>query len=131
MNLYGWIIASVQLQHLPCVVAQERDRLLEDQFGRVVLVEPLIHRDLTGRHLLVPGNRITVDDLFLAVAPEVRGEVAVRDREKQNLLAALDAANGRVWGPEGAAALLGISPSTLSYRMNAFGIEKAVGSGRR
>jgi len=36
----------------------------------------------------------------------------------------LRASNWRVWGPDGAAAMLGISPSTLSYRMNAFGIEK-------
>jgi PAS domain S-box-containing protein len=47
-----------------------------------------------------------------------------RATEKQNLVAVLRAANWRVWGPDGAAAMLGISPSTLSYRMNAFGIEK-------
>jgi len=51
-------------------------------------------------------------------------ETEFRAREKQNLIAVLKAANWRVWGPDGAAALLGISPSTLSYRMNAFGIEK-------
>ena len=51
-------------------------------------------------------------------------EAEFRNKEKHNLLAALRAAKWRVWGPDGAAALLGISPSTLSYRMNAFGIEK-------
>ena len=51
-------------------------------------------------------------------------ESEFRAREKQNLVAVLRAANWRVWGPDGAAAMLGISPSTLSYRMNAFGIEK-------
>jgi len=35
------------------------------------------------------------------------------------------AADWRVWGPDGAAAMLGIKPSTLSYRMHAFGIEKS------
>jgi PAS domain S-box-containing protein len=48
-----------------------------------------------------------------------------RATEKQNLIAALHAADWRVWGPDGAAAMLGIKPSTLSYRMNAFGIEKS------
>ena len=48
-----------------------------------------------------------------------------RNKEKQNLIAALRAADWRVWGPDGAAAMLGIKPSTLSYRMNAFGIEKS------
>jgi PAS domain S-box-containing protein len=47
-----------------------------------------------------------------------------RAKEKQNLIAALRSADWRVWGPDGAAALLGIKPSTLSYRMSAFGIEK-------
>jgi len=51
-------------------------------------------------------------------------EAEFRAKEKQNLIAALRAANWRVWGPDGAAAMIGISPSTLSYRMNAFGIEK-------
>ena len=47
-----------------------------------------------------------------------------RAREKQNLIAALRAADWRVWGPDGAAAMLGIKASTLAYRMNAFEIEK-------
>jgi PAS domain S-box-containing protein len=47
-----------------------------------------------------------------------------RAKEKENLIGALRTANWRVWGPDGAAAMLGISPSTLSYRMNAFGIDK-------
>ena len=47
-----------------------------------------------------------------------------RAREKHNLIAALRAADWRVWGPDGAAAMLGIKASTLAYRMNAFGIEK-------
>lgn len=48
-----------------------------------------------------------------------------RELERQNLITALKAAEWRVWGPDGAAALLGIKPSTLSYRMNAFDIRKS------
>ncbi len=51
-------------------------------------------------------------------------EVEFRAQEKRNLIAALRTSNWRVWGPDGAAAMMGISPSTLSYRMNAFGIRK-------
>lgn len=51
-------------------------------------------------------------------------EEEFRRKEKQNLVAALQSADWRVWGPDGAAALLGIKPSTLSYRMNAFDIRK-------
>lgn len=51
-------------------------------------------------------------------------EEEFRRKEKQNLVAALQSADWRVWGPDGAAAMLGIKPSTLSYRMNAFDIRK-------
>lgn len=56
--------------------------------------------------------------------PHFLTEDEFRMSEKQNLIAALRSANWRVWGPDGAAAMLGIKPSTLSYRMSVFGIEK-------
>ncbi len=45
-----------------------------------------------------------------------------RRREKANLRAALEAAGGKVYGREGAAALLGIKPTTLASRLRALGI---------
>ena len=45
-----------------------------------------------------------------------------RELEKNNLIAALKSADWRVSGVGGAAELLGIKPSTFSYRMKAFGI---------
>jgi len=56
-------------------------------------------------------------------------EEEFREKEKQNLVAALRSADWRIWGPDGAAALLGIKPSTLSYRMNVFGIRKSQETG--
>jgi transcriptional regulator with GAF, ATPase, and Fis domain len=47
-----------------------------------------------------------------------------RDLEKANLVAALQHADWQVWGAGGAAELLGIKPSTLTYRMKTFGIRK-------
>ena len=47
-----------------------------------------------------------------------------REMEKANLKTALRRANWQVWGQDGAAELLGIKPSTLTYRMKVFGIEK-------
>jgi PAS domain S-box-containing protein len=44
--------------------------------------------------------------------------------EKANMIAALRAADWKVWGPEGAAELLGMKPSTLAYQMATLGIEK-------
>jgi transcriptional regulator with GAF, ATPase, and Fis domain len=67
---------------------------------------------------------VAAEQVIADTAPFVT-EDEFRAKEKQNLIAALHAADWRVWGPDGAAAMLGIKPSTLSYRMNAFGIEKS------
>lgn len=87
--------------------------------------------------ILTKGSRLRLDlamggasKVEAVVGPLVSDETSFltepefRARERQNLIAVLRAANWRVWGPDGAAAMLGISPSTLSYRMNAFGIKK-------
>jgi transcriptional regulator with GAF, ATPase, and Fis domain len=47
-----------------------------------------------------------------------------RKRERQNLLAALIDAGWRIYGPNGAAALLGIKPTTLASRMRSLKIER-------
>ena len=88
--------------------------------------------------ILTKGTRLRLDlALGGAGKPAISAEQEISDlapfltedefrsKEKQNLMAALRAADWRVWGPDGAAAMLGIKPSTLSYRMNAFGIEKS------
>ncbi|MEA3277585.1 MAG: helix-turn-helix domain-containing protein [Pseudomonadota bacterium] len=48
----------------------------------------------------------------------------MRAREKANMLAALRHSHWRVWGSGGAAELLGLKPSTLTYRMKTLGIRK-------
>ena len=48
----------------------------------------------------------------------------LRRRERENLLAALEAASWKVSGAGGAAELLGIRPSTLASKMKALGISK-------
>ncbi|WNG33471.1 GAF domain-containing protein [Archangium violaceum] len=57
-------------------------------------------------------------------APTFVTDAELRRREKENLQAALDAARGRIYGPEGAAARLGLKPTTLASRMKALGIPK-------
>ena len=44
--------------------------------------------------------------------------------EKANITAALAHSNWKIWGPGGAAELLGMRPSTLSYQIKALGIVK-------
>lgn len=51
-------------------------------------------------------------------------EIQFRELEKQNLIRALEVADWKIAGELGAAQLLGLKPSTLTYRMQQFGIKK-------
>jgi transcriptional regulator with GAF, ATPase, and Fis domain len=42
--------------------------------------------------------------------------------QRENIRAALEACNGRIHGPDGAAHLLGVRPTTLQSRIKKFGI---------
>ena len=44
--------------------------------------------------------------------------------EKQRILAALRATNWRIYGPRGAARLLGMGPEKLRYRMRKHGLQR-------
>jgi len=66
----------------------------------------------------------------VAVTPVVVTEAAMRDAQRRNLVAALEATGWRVSGKGGAAELLGIRPTTLADRMRSFGIEKPKRRGR-
>ena len=54
-----------------------------------------------------------------------------RRRERQNIRTALELANGRIYGPDGAAELLGIKPTTLISRLKALGLRDAEKRSRR
>ena len=62
-----------------------------------------------------------------AVIPEVEW----RRRERQNIRTALELENGRIFGPDGAAALLGVKPTTLISRLKALGLRNAEKGSRR
>jgi formate hydrogenlyase transcriptional activator len=53
----------------------------------------------------------------------------LKQRERKNLTAALAQTSGKVFGPDGAAALLGIKPTTLVSRLKALGLTRKVGPG--
>ncbi|MFZ5893296.1 MAG: sigma 54-interacting transcriptional regulator [Myxococcota bacterium] len=59
-----------------------------------------------------------------AESGEVLSEPALRELERQNLLKALRRCDYRIAGTQGAAKLLGVSPSTLTYRMKQLGLER-------
>ncbi len=57
-------------------------------------------------------------------AVQVTTEAEMRRRERANLIAALERSDWRVYGADGAAALLGVKPSTLASRIKKMGLEK-------
>lgn len=59
-----------------------------------------------------------------AELPEFMTIAEFKELEKANIAAALRHADWKIWGPEGAAELLGMKPSTLTYQMKAFDIVK-------
>lgn len=50
-------------------------------------------------------------------------DLQIREIEKNNMIKALNFADGKIAGKDGAANLLGLKPSTLTYRMQQFGIK--------
>jgi transcriptional regulator with GAF, ATPase, and Fis domain len=60
-------------------------------------------------------------------APDVIPEIEWRRREQANLRAALKLAQGRIYGPNGAAEILGVKPTTLVSRLKALGLRDATG----
>ncbi|MCZ6616965.1 MAG: sigma 54-interacting transcriptional regulator [Gammaproteobacteria bacterium] len=85
--------------------------------------------------ILTPGSHLRLDLAFRSDTPPAVSEalpsdsefvtdVEFREMEKINLLAALRHADWQLSGTDGAAALLGLKPSTLAYRMKTFGIAK-------
>jgi PAS domain S-box-containing protein len=61
--------------------------------------------------------------------PAVMTSAEMRDHERANILAALEARSGKVFGPGGAAEMLDIKPTTLASRIKALGITHARGVG--
>ena len=88
--------------------------------------------------ILARGGALRFDDLQRhtrrAAAPVspaspqlILTRTEVRQRERLNIEQALATTQGKVFGPDGAAALLGMKPTTLASRIKAMGIERKRG----
>jgi PAS domain S-box-containing protein len=70
------------------------------------------------------GRPLAAISINQPAAGEWLTDAALREQEKANMVAVLDAAGWRISGQGGAAELLGLRPSTLAYRMKVFGLAK-------
>ena len=62
---------------------------------------------------------------------EVVSDTEMRRRERENTLLALRKCNWKIYGPGGAAELLGVKPTTLSSRIQKMGLKKFSGASER
>jgi len=98
--------------------------------GNIRELQNIIERSV----ILSSGGEFSVDESWLSretLAPASRIEAspqfksAVESRSEQEIIeSVLAETRGRVWGPSGAAAKLGLAPSTLDHRIKALGIDK-------
>ncbi|MEJ2172393.1 MAG: sigma 54-interacting transcriptional regulator [Woeseiaceae bacterium] len=98
-------------------------RELKNVIERAVILSPrnVLRLDLSMSGL--PG-----EDVQMATENKsedtVLTEAQMRDLQKRNLVNALKQTNWRVSGPQGAAELLGVKPTTLADRIRSYGIRK-------
>jgi PAS domain S-box-containing protein len=110
LSRYDWPGNVRELQNVI-----ERAAILA-QNGRLRIDLP----DTPGPKSASGGERQSGDE-----RPAVMTSAELRDLERSNILAALTACNGKVFGVGGAAALLDVKPTTLASRMKALGLAPA------
>ncbi len=70
------------------------------------------------------GNELAVDPAWLVSASPVETARTWAEQEKGRIHAALRSANGRIYGPGGAAQRLGLKPTTLYGKMRKHGLKR-------
>ena len=81
----------------------------------------LLELSMPDKHPAVPGS----GDSQGPLAPDrIRTDKQMRELQKSNIIAALDATNWKVSGKDGTAELLGVRSTTLYDRLKAFGIKR-------
>ncbi|NNE36375.1 MAG: Fis family transcriptional regulator, partial [Rhodothermales bacterium] len=97
-------------------------RELQNVIERAIItsVDGYLNLDRALPEVATPEPLIETDSSAIRTADEMV------QLEKDNILCALEAAGWRVAGEGGAAAMLGINPSTLTSRMKSLGISRPV-----
>ena len=99
-------------------------RELKNVIERAVILSPgnVLRLDLSMPNIGLGNGRAVPSDTESSSG--VLTEKEMREYQKRNLARALEQTNWRVSGPNGAAQLLGVKPTTLADRIRTFGIKK-------
>ena len=85
-------------------------------------------QNVIERALIISSGDALAFDLISKKMPTIVAEVIPDEqrkaREKENVLKALEKCCWKIYGPGGAAELLGIQPATLAYRIKKMGLKK-------
>lgn len=73
----------------------------------------------------IPRETLSTDSLSQPATAYLTS-AEFKELEKANITAALQQANWKTWGNDGAAELLGLKPSTLAYQIKTLGIKKPI-----
>jgi transcriptional regulator with GAF, ATPase, and Fis domain len=119
--------------HAPALTQADAARLQQyDWPGNIRELQNVIERAV----ILSKGIRLRLDialaDLYASASTTISSESdaaetiltdrELRERERANLMKALQRTDGRIYGAGGAAELLGVNPTTLASRLRAFKI---------
>jgi DNA-binding NtrC family response regulator len=106
-----------------------KDLALYDWPGNIRELEHLLERSI----LLTNGSIIKEIHLppnaqkGAVKEPEETRVKTIEENERDHILAVLKKCEGKIWGPGGAAELLGVPPTTLNSKMKKLGIKKGFG----
>jgi len=119
---------ELKLSAVPGLVHSALDMLMNyDWPGNVRELENVVEREMILNRMgpltfeiLAKGNKC--DDPLATASQPLSGVATINEVNIRHIQQALTATSGTVHGPNGAAALLGINPSTLRSRMKKLGI---------
>ncbi|WP_373500360.1 sigma-54 interaction domain-containing protein [Desulfococcus sp.] len=126
-------VRELNLTHRPSPAPGAVERLQRyDWPGNVRELENAVERELIRNQAVNPGGLLRFDDAAAPVSappPLTRGSIEPGDAAleldeavRRHVARVLGITGGKVQGPKGAAALLGLNPSTLRHRMRKLGI---------
>lgn len=100
-------------------------RELQNVIRRSALISP--DGEIDTKHLSLDGNFIKRDELVTEISPVSQRNDKIRPLDeaiKEHINKALTSCEGRIYNENGAAALLGIKPTTLQSKMKKLGISR-------
>jgi PAS domain S-box-containing protein len=101
-------------------------RELKNVIERAVILSQgkVLRLDLAMASILEPAANVSESANEDPSTPQILSDAELTELGRRNMLNALRASNWRVSGPNGAAKLLGLKPTTLSDRMRKLGISR-------